>query len=65
MKKNLVNLKIINRPRDEFKKLLEKIQYRGYKVKDLSDGREIVITKPGGKFSFGKIRKERWIHRKQ
>lgn len=62
---NLVDLKIINRPRDEFKKLLEKIQYRGYKVEDLSDGREIVITKPGGKFSFGKIRREDfmvWIY---
>ena len=62
---NLVDFKIINRPRDEFKKLLEKIQYRGYKVEDLSDGRKIVITKPGGKFSFGKIRREDfmvWIY---
>ena len=72
MKKNLyrhkielANLKIINRPREEFAKLLENINYRGYKVEDLSDGRKIVITKPGGKFTFGKIKREDfmvWIY---
>ncbi|MEK7699377.1 MAG: hypothetical protein AAB332_03150 [Planctomycetota bacterium] len=72
MKKNLyrhkielVNLKIINRPREEFAKLLENINYRGYQVEDLSDGRKIVITKPGGKFTFGKIKRDDfmvWIY---
>jgi len=37
---------------------LEGIKYRGYEVEQLSDGRKIVITKPGGKFTFGKIRRE-------
>ncbi len=54
----LTNLRIKNRPREEFRKLLEKIKYRGYEVEQLSDGRKIVITKPGGKFTFGKIRRE-------
>jgi len=54
----LTDLKIKNRPREEFRKLLEKIKYRGYEVEQLSDGRRIVITKPGGKFTFGKIRRE-------
>lgn len=54
----LTNLKIKNRPREEFRKLLEKIRYKGYEVEQLSDGRKIVITKPGGKFTFGKIRRE-------
>ena len=72
MKKNqytheieLVNLRIINKPRGEFEKLLENIKYRGYKVEDLSDGRKIVITKPGGKFTYGKIKREDfmvWIY---
>ena len=65
MKKNiytheveLTNLQIKNRPREEFRKLLEKVKYRGYEVEQLTDGRKIVITKPGGKFVFGKIKRE-------
>ena len=61
----LVNLKIINKPRGEFSKLLENIKYRGYKVEDISDGRIIVITKPGGKFTYGKVKREDfmvWIY---
>lgn len=65
MKKNLYtheielkNLKIKNRPREEFRKLLEKVMYRGYEVEQLADGRKIVITKPGGKFVYGKVRRE-------
>ncbi|MEM3829952.1 MAG: hypothetical protein QXP36_12190 [Conexivisphaerales archaeon] len=50
----LTNLKIENKPREEFRKLLERIKYKGYEVEQLSDGRKIVITKPGGKFTFGK-----------
>lgn len=65
MKKNiykhkieLANLQIKNRPREEFRNLLEEVKYRGYEVERLADGRKIVITKPGGKFTFGRIRRE-------
>lgn len=61
----LINIRIINKPREEFAKLLASIKYRGYKVEDLSDGRKIVITKPGGKFTYGKIKREDfmvWIY---
>lgn len=65
MKKNLykheidlIHLKIKNRPREEFRKLLEEVKYRGYEVEQLKDGRKIVITKPGGKFVFGRVKRE-------
>jgi RecB family endonuclease NucS len=65
MKKNiythgieLTNLQIKNRPREEFRRLLEKVKYRGYEVEQLTDGKKIVITKPGGKFVFGKVKRE-------
>lgn len=54
----LTNLQIKNRPREEFRKLLEKVKYRGYEVEQLTDGKKIVITKPGGKFVFGKVKRE-------
>jgi acyl carrier protein len=54
----LSNLEIKNRPREEFRYMLESVKYRGYEVEKLVDGRKIVITKPGGKFVFGKIRRE-------
>lgn len=38
--------------------LAEQIKYKGYKVEDLADGRKIVITKPGGKFVFGTVKRE-------
>ncbi|MFN7181708.1 MAG: hypothetical protein ACK4NF_03395 [Planctomycetota bacterium] len=73
MKKNiytheidLVDLQIKNRPREEFRELLEKVKYRGYEVEQLRDGRKVVITKPGGKFTFGRIRREDfmvWIYK--
>ena len=72
MKKNiytheieLADLQIKNRPRNEFRKLLEKVKYRGYEVEQLRDGRKVVITKPGGKFTYGRIRREDftvWIY---
>jgi len=72
MKKNiyqheieLANLRIRNRPREEFRRILEKVKYRGYEVEQLKDGRKVVITKPGGKFTYGKIRREDfmvWIY---
>jgi RecB family endonuclease NucS len=65
MKKNIYtheielnNLQIKNRPREEFRSLLEKVKYRGYEVEQLTDGRKIIITKPGGKFVFGKVKRE-------
>jgi len=54
----LADLEIKNKPREEFRHMLEKVKYRGYEVEKLLDGRKIVITKPGGKFVFGKIRRE-------
>lgn len=54
----LANLQIKNRPREEFRKLLERVKYRGYEVEQLTGGKKIVITKPGGKFVFGKVKRE-------
>lgn len=47
-----------NAPREEFRVLLERVKYRGYEVESLKDGRKIVVTKPGGKFVYGKVRRE-------
>lgn len=54
----LMHLEIRNKPREQFRKLLENVKYRGYEVEELADGRKIVITKPGGKFIFGKVKRE-------
>lgn len=62
---DLSDLKIKNQPKDKFREALEKIKYRGYEVEQVSDGRKIVITKPGGKFSFGTIKRDDfmvWIY---
>lgn len=64
----LKNLTIKNRPREEFARLLEQVEYRGYKVEDLADGRKIVVTKPGGKFVFGRVKREDfmvWVYNPQ
>jgi len=64
----LKDLKIKNQPREDFRKLLEKVKYRGYKVEELTDGRKIVITKPGGKRVFGKVKREDimvWVYNPQ
>jgi hypothetical protein len=55
---DLKTLKILNAPRDDFRKKLEDIPYRGYEVEQLSDGRRIVIAKPGGKSVYGQPKKE-------
>ena len=55
---DLKKLNIKNAPSKDFALSIEKIPYRGYEVEDISDGRKIVIVKPGGKQSFGRIRKE-------
>ncbi len=54
----LRELKIYNAPREEFRKRLEEIPYQGYEVEQISDGRKIVIAKPGGKFVYGRPKKE-------
>jgi hypothetical protein len=55
---DLSDLKIRNQPKDAFREALEKIKYRGYQVEEISDGRKIVVTKPGGKFTFGTIKRD-------
>jgi hypothetical protein len=54
----LKKLRIVNAPRDEFAEELKIIDYRGYEVEDIDDGRKIVIAKPGGKKVYGKPLKE-------
>jgi hypothetical protein len=55
---DLKRLRIRNTERREFAAQLEAIPYRGYEVEDITDGRKIVIVKPGGKQAWGKMRKE-------
>ena len=62
---DLTPLRIKNQVRDKFRQKLERIKYRGYEVEQIKDGRKIVITKPGGKFVFGKIKRDDfmvWIY---
>lgn len=54
----LEKLRVKNAEREKFREELEGIPYRGYEVEKLKDGRKVVITKPGGKFTYGKIRRE-------
>ena len=61
----LHKLKVGNKPREEFRALLEEVNYLGYEVEQIHDGRKIVITKPGGKFVFGTVKREDfmvWVH---
>jgi len=55
---DLKPLRVRNTERSEFAKRLQEVPYRGYEVESLSDGRRIVIVKPGGKQAWGKMRKE-------
>lgn len=55
---DLKQLKIENTEPNEFAKRLEEVPYRGYEVESITDGRKIVIVKPGGKQAWGKMRKE-------
>jgi hypothetical protein len=54
----LMPLTIENRPREEFVQHLNEIPYLVYEVETLSDGRKIVINKPGGKRNYGKLPKK-------
>lgn len=49
----LKKIQIKNTERESFANAIIELPYRGYEVEDISDGRKIVITKPGGKRSFG------------
>ncbi|MCX6782028.1 MAG: hypothetical protein NTW66_02850 [Candidatus Magasanikbacteria bacterium] len=55
---DLAPLNIINHPREQFREMLERMKYRGYEVERLADGRKIIVTKPGGKFVFGTVKRE-------
>jgi hypothetical protein len=55
---DLKRLRIKNTSSKDFATAIEKIPYRGYEVEDISDGRKIVIVKPGGKPNYGAMRKE-------
>ncbi len=62
---DLTNLVVKNTNKEDFRKKLEEIAYKGYQVEQISDGRKIVITKPGGKFTFGTVKREDfmvWIY---
>lgn len=55
---DLKKLKISNCERSQFAQAIIDIDYRGYEVEQIADGRKIVITKPGGKRAFGRPYKE-------
>lgn len=55
---DLRQLRIRNTEPKEFAKRLEEVPYRGYEVESITDGRKIVIVKPGGKQAWGKMQKE-------
>ena len=62
---DLTNLVVKNTNKADFRKKLEEIAYKGYQVEQISDGRKIIITKPGGKFTFGTVKREDfmvWIY---
>lgn len=58
---DLKNITIKNTSRKEFAQALIDLPYRGYDVEDISDGRKIVLTKPGGKTSYGRLSKEDFL----
>ncbi len=55
---DLKPLHIRNAERETFAQAIIDIEYRGYEVEQLADGRKIVITKPGGKKAYGRQYKE-------
>lgn len=54
-KVNLVPLDIPNSEQNSFRDELNAIPYLLYEVEQLSDGNKVVINKPGGKRSFGRL----------
>ena len=57
----LKRIRVKNSKKEDFARALIELPYRGYEVEDISDGRKIVITKPGGKMSFGRLSKEDFL----
>ncbi|MBQ6769255.1 MAG: hypothetical protein IJP46_11435 [Prevotella sp.] len=55
---DLQKLHIHNMERKAFAQAIIDIEYRGYEVEQLGDGRKIAITKPSGKKAFGRPYKE-------
>lgn len=55
---DLKSINISNAERKEFAQKIIDLEYRGYEVEQIADGRKIVITKPGGKKAFGSSYKE-------
>ncbi|MCU0346133.1 MAG: hypothetical protein MUC59_04280 [Saprospiraceae bacterium] len=53
----LIKLEIENLSQEEAKVKLNEVPYLLYEVATLSDGRKIVINKPGGKRNFGRLSK--------
>lgn len=58
---DLEKIEIKNSGRDDFRSKLIELPYRGYEVETLSNGKKIVITKPGGKSVFGHPKKEDFL----
>ncbi len=54
----LIPIKVTNKERNELIVEIKRIPYLLYEVEALSDGRKIVINKPGGKRNFGRLSKE-------
>ena len=55
---DLKKIHIRNMERKAFAQAIIDIEYRGYEVEQIDDGRKIAITKPGGKKAFGRPYKE-------
>ena len=58
---DLKRIRVKNTRKEDFAKALIDLPYRGYEVEEISDGRKIVITKPGGKMSYGRLSKEDFL----
>lgn len=57
-KVNLIPLKIENQEQNAFRDELNAIPYLLYEVETLSNGKKIVINKPGGKRNFGRLSRD-------
>jgi len=57
----LKKIRVDNAEKEVFSQQLIDLPYRGYEVEELSDGRKIVIIKPGGKTVYGRPKKEDFL----
>ena len=58
---DLKKVEIKNSDKATFMTELEALEYRGYEVETLANGNKIVITKPGGKTVFGRLKREDFL----